>query len=58
MLLSINSDFDQLRRQLDFLFKVIRVIFNAYEFLYHKDLEKQGGCGVVAHKRHESYVPQ
>ena len=26
--------------------------------LYHEDLEKRGGCDVVAQKRHESHVSQ
>ena len=25
---------------------------------YHYDLEKQGGCGVMAHERHESNLSQ
>ena len=26
------------------------------KFIYHKDLKKRGGCGVVAHERLESHV--
>ena len=24
--------------------------------LYHEDLEKRGGCGVVARERHETHI--
>ena len=29
-----------------------------YKILYHEDLEKRGGCGVLAHERHESHASQ
>ena len=29
-----------------------------YYVLYHKDLEKRGGCGVVARERHQSRVSE
>ena len=32
-----------------------QMLVETYRYAYHEDLEKRGGCGVVAHERHESH---
>ena len=38
-----------------FMFYIIKACLNSiYFFLYHEDLEKRGGCGVMSHARQTS----
>ena len=36
----------------------LKGILTVTEYNYHEDLEKEKGCGVVAHEKHESQVSQ